>query len=58
MNDTLTYSLSRWTTDELINEVIKRSAGSRRALNILHVTTLRALLNQSDRDLGRSLSHD
>ena len=40
---------STWTTDELMAEVLKRSAGDRRALDALSATILRALLAECDR---------
>ena len=46
MTATLT---STWTTDELMAEVLKRSAGDRRALDALSATILRALLAECDR---------
>ena len=41
--------LGGWTTDELLAEVFKRSAGDRPALQLLQMTTIRALLAEGDR---------
>ena len=41
--------IGRWTTDELLAEVLKRSAGDRPALQLLQLTTIRALLAEGDR---------
>jgi hypothetical protein len=38
-----------WTTDELLAEVLRRSAGDRPALQSLQLTTIRALLAEGDR---------
>jgi len=38
-----------WTTDELLSEVFRRSAGDRPALQLLQLTTIRALLAEGDR---------
>jgi hypothetical protein len=40
--------LDTWTTDELLTEVLYRSAGDRPALDRIQVTTMRALLNDCD----------
>jgi hypothetical protein len=40
--------LDTWTTDELLTEVLLRSAGDRPALDRIQVTTVRALLNDCD----------
>jgi hypothetical protein len=40
--------LDIWTSDELLTEVLDRSAGDRPALDRIHVTTMRALLNDCD----------
>jgi len=55
MNATLTNHLEGWTTDELLVEVLKRSAGSRRALDFVQATTLRALLQECDRKVEAGL---
>lgn len=49
MKATLTTPLDRWATDELVAEVMKRSAGDRPALDHLQSTILRALLDDCDR---------
>ena len=41
--------LGGWTTDELLTEVFKRSTGDRPALQLLHLTAIRALLAEGDR---------
>jgi len=41
--------LGGWTTDELLAEVFRRSAGDRPALQLLQLTTIRALLAEGDR---------
>ena len=46
--ETLANNLSGWTTDELLAEVFERSAGDRPALQLLHLTTIRALLAEGD----------
>lgn len=43
-----TKDLNTWTTDELLTEVLHRSAGDRPALDRIHVATMRAQLNDSD----------
>ena len=40
--------LDTWTTDELLTEVLCRSAGDRPALDRIQATTVRALLNDCD----------
>jgi len=44
--------IGRWTTDELLAEVFKRSAGDRPALQLLQMTTIRALLAEGDRKIS------
>jgi hypothetical protein len=46
---TLTYNMSRWTTEELVDEVVRRTATDRPALEILEKVVLRARLAESDR---------
>ncbi len=46
--DTTTVDLDRWTTDELLAEVLTRSAGDRSALDLIQVTTMRAILDDCD----------
>ena len=41
-----------WTTDELLAEVFRRSAGDRPALQLLQLTTIRALLAEGDRKIS------
>lgn len=41
--------LGGWTTDELLAEVFRRSTGDRPALQLLQLTTIRALLAEGDR---------
>jgi len=41
-----------WTTDELLAEVFRRSAGDRPALQLLQLTTIRALLAEGDRKVS------
>ena len=43
--------LGGWTTDELLAEVFRRSAGDRPALQLLQLTTIRALLAEGDRKI-------
>ena len=49
-----TPNLSRWTTEELIGEVMRRTASDASALEVLQATVLRARLSEGDRrsDLG------
>ena len=44
--------LDRWTTDELLAEVLSRSAGDRSALDRIQVSTMRALLDDCDQKSG------
>jgi hypothetical protein len=44
----LPYRLSRWTTDELIGEVVRRSATDGPALKLLERTLIRARLAEAD----------
>jgi hypothetical protein len=48
----LTESMSRWTTEELLDEVIRRSASDGPALQLLEMIVLRARLAEGDRRLG------
>ena len=48
--ETLAKDLGGWTTDELLAEVVERSAGDRPALQLLQATMIRALLAEGDRD--------
>jgi len=45
--------LGGWTTDELLAEVFRRSTGDRPALQLLQLTTIRALLAEGDRKVSR-----
>ena len=47
--ETLTYTLSRWTTDELVGEVVRRSAADGPALRSVESVIIRARLAESDR---------
>jgi hypothetical protein len=49
---TLTYNLSRWTTEDLLDEVMRRTASDGPALKLLETIVLRARLAQSDRQFG------
>ena len=44
--------LGGWTTSELLAEVFRRSAGDRPALQLLQLTTIRALLAEGDRKVS------
>ncbi len=59
-------NMDAWTTEELLKEVLDRSAGDRSALDHIQTTAVRALLNDCDQksdtatltatgDTGRSL---
>jgi hypothetical protein len=48
----LTHTLSRWTTDELVGEVVRRTASDGPALRLVETTIIRARLAQSDRRFG------
>jgi hypothetical protein len=52
-------NLDDWTTDELLAEVLDRSAGDRPALDRIQAKTMRALLNDRDQkaDAGSQPSH-
>lgn len=41
-------NLDAWTTDELLEEVLRRSAGDRPTLDLIQATIMRALLNDCD----------
>jgi hypothetical protein len=51
--ETLTYGLSRWTTEELLDEVVKRTATDGPGLQLLETIVIRARLAESDHRLGR-----
>ena len=46
---TLTYNMSRWTTQDLLDEVMRRTATDAPALQLLETIVLRARLAESDR---------
>ena len=46
---TLTYNMSRWTTEELVDEVVRRTAADGPGLEILEKVVLCARLAESDR---------
>ncbi len=46
---TTANDLGRWTSDELVTEVLKRGAGDRPALQHLQSAVIRALLAEGDR---------
>ena len=46
--ETLTYSMNRWTTDDLIGEVLRRTATDGPALRLLEGVILRARLAAGD----------
>jgi hypothetical protein len=48
----LTQNLNRWSTRELVDEVIRRSASDGPALQILETTVIRARLAEGDRRFG------
>jgi hypothetical protein len=47
-----TPNLSRWTTEELVGEVIRRSAADGGALHALQTVVIRARLAEGDRRFG------
>jgi hypothetical protein len=49
---TVTYDLSRWTTQDLLDEVMRRTATDGPALQLLDTIVLRARLAESDRRFG------
>jgi len=46
---TLTYNLNRWTTEELVDEAVRRTATDGPGLEVLEKVVLRARLAESDR---------
>ena len=52
--ETLTYNLSRWTTSDLLDEVVRRSATDGPALQLLEMVIIRARLADRDRKFGGS----
>ena len=53
--ETLTNDLGGWTSDELLTEVLERSAADRPALRLLQGMILRALLAEGDRQYADSV---
>jgi hypothetical protein len=49
---TLTYNLGRWTTEELLDEVVRRTAKDAPGLQLLERVVIRARLAESDRRFG------
>lgn len=49
---TSTYDLRRWTTEELLDEVVKRSSTNAPGLQLLDTIVLRARQAQCDRRFG------
>ena len=49
---TLTYNLSRWTTEDLLDEIVRRTASDGPGLQILETVLIRARLAESDRRFG------
>ena len=47
---TVATSLDAWTTDELLTEVLTRSAGDAHALRLMHRGTIEALITARDRE--------
>ena len=54
--ETLTYSMKRWTTDDLIGEVLRRTASDGPALRSVEGVIIRARLAVGDRLLAASES--
>jgi hypothetical protein len=53
----LASDLNGWTTDELLVEVLRRSAADRPALQLLQIKMIRALLAEGDlRSSARALT--
>jgi len=50
--------LDGWTTDQLLTEVIKRTAGDATAVRLIHGTVLRAWLTARDRESAPGLEGD
>jgi hypothetical protein len=48
----LTQSLNRWSTKELVEEVIRRSASDGATLQLLETTVIRARLAEVDQRFG------
>jgi len=47
-----TQNLNRWSSSELLDEVIRRSASDGPALHLLQTTVIRARLAEGDRRFG------
>ncbi len=52
--ETLTYNLSRWSTNELVGEVVRRTAADGPALRLVEGVIIRARLAESDRRFAES----
>ncbi len=50
--EALANGLTGWTTDDLVSEVLKRSAEDRPALQLLQGSIIRALLAEGDRKVA------
>ncbi|HUF53203.1 MAG TPA: hypothetical protein VMR52_05445 [Dehalococcoidia bacterium] len=48
MIETITANLDTWTTEELLGEVMRRSAGDRNALDRVQLTAMLAILEDCD----------
>jgi hypothetical protein len=46
--NTIAVGLESWATDDLLAEVLRRSAGDKSALDRIQATTMRTLLNHAD----------
>jgi len=51
--ETLTYTLNRWTTKELVGEVVRRTATDGPGLQLVEGMIIRARLAESDRKFGQ-----
>jgi hypothetical protein len=47
--ETLTHNLSGWTSEDLLDEVVRRSAADGAALRLVEATVIRARLAEIDR---------
>jgi len=54
----LTQSLNRWSTSELRDEVIRRSASDGPALHLLQTMVIRARLAEGDRRFGGGMQQE
>lgn len=50
--ETFEHNVATWTTDELLTEVLRRSAGDTPALRVLGQTIIRAQLAETDREFA------